>query len=464
MDDRETLIDEYRSLRSEIMKKQDARLVIVGFSITGIATLLGILLNFLNSSQSVNYSPIIAILILAVIIISLSLIILQTTQLDAMFINLKISETLAKYHGFFTDSLSKIESQTRLVLVAFYSILLISILIALNYQNLSQINIYYIIMFIMDLNPLQCIIIILFISNIYLLYKLSQKGIRTEEFQVDFLKVFLKDENKNYRKRAAEALGDIGNSRAIKPLINAFNDENEEVRHSAKEALIKIQNSSETLISALKNDHYLIRMNAAEALGEIKDTKAVMPLIAVLNDENWEVIWKSVISLGEIGDKQAIDPIINVLEDENINVQSAAAKALGKLGKGDTKVTEALINFVLNKKSWNSREEAVNALIELKDPLMFKKLIEDLKNQPVIYIDSELVYYKIFKDLKNMAIEHLIAALNDMGENEDENCNVAKMLRLIGDQRIINSLENYLKEDKPCKSRIRQVLKELKEK
>ncbi|MEO0160809.1 MAG: HEAT repeat domain-containing protein [candidate division WOR-3 bacterium] len=50
----------------------------------------------------------------------------------------------------------------------------------------------------------------------------------------------LKDEDSYVRRYAAEALGKIGDNRAVEPLIAALKDEDSDVRRYAEEALKKI--------------------------------------------------------------------------------------------------------------------------------------------------------------------------------------------------------------------------------
>lgn len=52
--------------------------------------------------------------------------------------------------------------------------------------------------------------------------------------------------NKDYKDyylkmRAAEALGNIGDARAVEPLTKSLNDKNKDVRKAAKEALKRIE-------------------------------------------------------------------------------------------------------------------------------------------------------------------------------------------------------------------------------
>lgn len=90
-------------------------------------------------------------------------------------------------------------------------------------------------------------------------------------------------------------------------------------------------NDVETLIKMLKSSY--VRSRVAEKLGEIKDPRAVEPLIAGLKDELPDVRMKAAWALGEIKDTRAIEPLITTLKDEDSNVQRQASRVLGKMGK-----------------------------------------------------------------------------------------------------------------------------------
>jgi hypothetical protein len=76
---------------------------------------------------------------------------------------------------------------------------------------------------------------------------------------------------------------------------------------------------------------WCIRGAAALALGLIRDTSAVTPLIRALHDEDSYVRGEAALALGRIKDAKAIEPLICILEDEDTYVQMAAACALGML-------------------------------------------------------------------------------------------------------------------------------------
>ena len=76
-----------------------------------------------------------------------------------------------------------------------------------------------------------------------------------------------------------------------------------------------------------------VRRAAAEALGTIGDGRAVEPLIRALNDSDWLVRRKAAEALGTIGDGRAVEPLIRALNDADSDVRVSAAGALGTIGE-----------------------------------------------------------------------------------------------------------------------------------
>jgi len=102
----------------------------------------------------------------------------------------------------------------------------------------------------------------------------------------------LRDKVWYVREAAAEALGKIGDLRAVEPLIKALRDEYSRVREAAAEALEKIEpewyktevakKQVPEFINALRHWDPGVREAAAKALGKIGDQRAVEPLIQAL--------------------------------------------------------------------------------------------------------------------------------------------------------------------------------------
>src|SRR4030043_126453 len=81
---------------------------------------------------------------------------------------------------------------------------------------------------------------------------------------------------------------------------------------------MKANKDVEGLIEALKDKDESVRRLAAEALGEIGDARAVEPLIQALKDKDTWLRWCSAEALGEIGDARAVAPLIQALKEQRL--------------------------------------------------------------------------------------------------------------------------------------------------
>ncbi|GAH55065.1 unnamed protein product [marine sediment metagenome] len=109
--------------------------------------------------------------------------------------------------------------------------------------------------------------------------------------------------------------------------------------------LIVIQPLIDTLIDiARKGAHRILQRKAVRLLGEIGDPKAVEPLIIVLlKNQTSDVRVAAAQALGQIGDTRAVEPLIAILEDlaEETYVRENAIEALGKIA--NNRALEALV-------------------------------------------------------------------------------------------------------------------------
>ncbi|HEO66118.1 MAG TPA: HEAT repeat domain-containing protein, partial [Spirochaetes bacterium] len=97
------------------------------------------------------------------------------------------------------------------------------------------------------------------------------------------------------------------------------------------------------LIERLKNEDRNIRQDASEALRELNDPLSVAPLLEALKNEilfkdRPKVIW----SLAWKGNSKAAMALMELLTDEDVDVRQAAATVLGRIQ--DTCAVEALID------------------------------------------------------------------------------------------------------------------------
>jgi HEAT repeat protein len=82
---------------------------------------------------------------------------------------------------------------------------------------------------------------------------------------------------------------------------------------------------------------------AVEALVKI-GLPALHALVQMLSDKDWQVRREAAWALGEIGDPKAVPFLIRSLRDKDKYVRRAAAWALGKIG--DPQVVPALIDVL----------------------------------------------------------------------------------------------------------------------
>ena len=87
----------------------------------------------------------------------------------------------------------------------------------------------------------------------------------------------------------------------------------------------------EYLIIDLWDTDKKVRMAAADALGTLGDKRALPYLAALLKDPDHDVRFASAVALGMLGDKNAVDALKSACHDANCFVRLAAEESLEKL-------------------------------------------------------------------------------------------------------------------------------------
>ena len=142
-----------------------------------------------------------------------------------------------------------------------------------------------------------------------------------------------KDGDFHVRQMAAILLGSLRDAGDTERLITALRDEEKSVRQSAMEGLAATGAPAvPRLTAALQDDDWIVRYRAAEALGRIGDVRAVEPLISALGDGKDHVRHMAAKGLGMLCDPSAAGPLEALLSDSNEYVRQSAAMALGRIG------------------------------------------------------------------------------------------------------------------------------------
>lgn len=106
-------------------------------------------------------------------------------------------------------------------------------------------------------------------------------------------------------------------------------------RYTAAARLGKLgdKNAVEHLLAALADLDQMVLDNVIFALGELGDARAVYPLIRLVRTGGSERLRKSAAkALGLLGNPDAIDALVVALSDKDFKVRKSAARSLGQIG------------------------------------------------------------------------------------------------------------------------------------
>ena len=138
----------------------------------------------------------------------------------------------------------------------------------------------------------------------------------------------LENEDYSIRKQAVLALEEIGDISCALPLAQRFQDAYLEIRVAACAAFIKMGNQIvEPLIEMLKDQNWIVREGAVQALEKIGDARAIYPLIDALKDTNRKRVSDALRSIGPA----AFEPLIEALKNEDSRIRGGAAMVLGEM-------------------------------------------------------------------------------------------------------------------------------------
>lgn len=224
----------------------------------------------------------------------------------------------------------------------------------------------------------------------------------------------LENEDKLMRGNAAKALGEIGDPRAVPPLILRITDTHSNVRLQATRALGNLRASTaldQIIIALLQDGSQSVKGEAARALGILGDPTAIAPLIDAMEDPTSSVRSRAAESLGMLNDPSVVQPLVHTaLMDQESDVRNHARKALVAMGDHDS-VTPLFIDR-LNDEAPQVRCNAADALGSLHNLMALEPLV-----RASLMDDKEEVRASATDALRNLkdgnAVELIINALAD---------------------------------------------------
>ena len=208
----------------------------------------------------------------------------------------------------------------------------------------------------------------------------------------------LESEDTNVRIEAAVALGDWGNDRAVTPLIDALLHPDENLRRTS-----------------------------ARALKEISNRRSIEPLITVLlDDSSAEVRAEAAFALGYFTRFNfEIDDLFLGLKDEHYLVRQNVAFALGRIKR--RKAVKSLIDILKTDENYNVREMAAWALGEIKDKRATEVLISTLNDDQLSVRKN--VAYALGRIQDSAAGNALKLQMIKEGESKDASWALSKILK-----------------------------------
>jgi HEAT repeat protein/Flp pilus assembly protein TadD len=166
----------------------------------------------------------------------------------------------------------------------------------------------------------------------------------------------LSDTDVTTRKNAAVALGNLGDKRAVDALIAALQNKNikaQGVRHA-------VIDDSEKVVFGIP---LTAGLGTFKVIGDIvRDSKNIHKQKELAKEQNEPVRVAAAEALGVIGDRRAVDPLLHELQGTNWVLQGAAAWAVGRFK--EVRAIPPLI-VLLNNEHDFVRTNAVGALVQI---------------------------------------------------------------------------------------------------
>lgn len=229
----------------------------------------------------------------------------------------------------------------------------------------------------------------------------------------------LSDDDKDVQLAAAEALGKIGDKQAVEPLFKSTSKGN----YEAIIALGKLKDERvvEVLIDRISGRRVdeLDLDKTIEALGKIGDPRAVKPLLLIAvkangmtggdgDTQTYHSAWKALEMLRDV----SLEPLLEASKDEEDHIRRAAVRFLGMIGTSD--VVPYLLDALKDDGDggW-IRNEAMYALSRL-GTLALEPLINSLQDK------NEKVQAMVAEALRNIGDIRAIDPLTNASENSSK--------------------------------------------
>lgn len=276
--------------------------------------------------------------------------------------------------------------------------------------------------------------------------------------------------NAEIQEKAALALGEVGDSKAVKALLEvvddysifdtiqasfisllkigdkkgiervekAFTDPDPLIRRRVLRAMVKAEYSGlmEKLSEALIDEDSEVKLISMEVLAKMTcDGKAPVPLVLLLQDKNRDVRLKAANTVGEIMGEKAISHLIPMLGENDAVARACVVEILGNIRSEDA--VDPLIVLLQDEKEEKVVEEAISSLGKIGGDEAFKFLLDLLRDKERSkggFLKNRLIYaigcikssdalsalVDVFKDKSELELNKKISAERVQGFKKEE--------------------------------------------
>jgi len=268
---------------------------------------------------------------------------------------------------------------------------------------------------------------------------------------LDLLMAQLSAEDLEVRRSAVVALGRIGDSTATTALVKTLGDESLTIDAANALAEIGDPKAVDGLLNLIGNDDASIRQAAVSALNSVIEPSMSERIIPLLHDPDPNVRESAVKIAGYFGYPDAAGALLELSRDANERVRCAAIEHLPYVE--DERAFEILVEAI-KAESPDVRAAAARALGTMDAPEVVQPLIEGLSD------DDVWVRYFSARALGRRRSEESVAALEKVIEKEKFNhVRIAALdsLGQIGGQRIAGIVAGLVRDDDPDVAHAAQV-------
>lgn len=239
------------------------------------------------------------------------------------------------------------------------------------------------------------------------------------------------------RRQAAWALGQLRDKRAVQALMTALKDEPELAIDAAMALSAVGEPAVPALTAALSSDDPQVRQMAIKALGKM-GTTALRPLLSIVRDEKQaeQAIKGAAEALGLLGDPQAIPDLVALLRGRRGRNPAPVADALAAIG---VPAVQALVDALPAHSAELELRQAIVSGLTAIGPVSIPALLAALDStSTAVRSAAEDALTRIGPP----AIEALLQALGSGDLNMRRR--IAEILERIGDERIADPLVRML--------------------